>query len=510
MPEGEIRLMEFFPERKYRRKPYLKKFKTSYFPHICLLLWTSLKFLSFKGERSMELAKKIKTATQNRKQTDSSLYRTVWRWHFYAGIIFAPFLVILAVTGSIYLFKPQIEQVIYKDYFEVVPQENRVSASQQIEEVQRLYPDAVVTKYRPGEKASRSSEVVITDNGESLTVFMDPYTGRSIGSLNNKDRIMDKIEEFHGELMAGTTGDRIVELAACWAVVLIVTGAILWFPRKKEKIFGVFIPRFMKGKRTFLRDLHAVPAFWISAGMLFLIMTGLPWSGFWGAHFQTMATNSGAGYPPTIWSGNAPSSAIQTKDVADVPWAAETLEVPKSEMEGLVPASIDDVMSIANREGIDPGYTISIPSEKEGVYTISAYPPKAQDEITMHVDQYSGAVLTDYRYDHYGFVGKLVALGITLHKGTQFGFINQLFSLFICLGIILVAVSGFFLWLKRKPKKDMGAPKGPRIFKKKPFLFTMIALGFVFPLVGLSLIIVWVIDGFIIQRIPSVKRFMDA
>ena len=37
----------------------------------------------------------------------------------------------------------------------------------------------------------------------------------------------------------------------------------------------------------------------------------------------------------------------------------------------------------------------------------------------MHIDQYSGAVLADYRYDHYGVVGKAVALGITLHKGTH-------------------------------------------------------------------------------------------
>lgn len=31
-------------------------------------------------------------------------YRAVWRWHFVAGIITAPFLIVLAVTGAIYLF----------------------------------------------------------------------------------------------------------------------------------------------------------------------------------------------------------------------------------------------------------------------------------------------------------------------------------------------------------------------------------------------------------------------
>ncbi len=445
----------------------------------------------------------------NDKQTNKSFYQAVWRWHLYAGLIFAPFLIILAVTGSIYLFKPQIEQVIYKEYYEVTQQGVKISASEQINEVKRLYPGAVITKYRPGENATRSSEVSILSNDTSITVFLDPYTGKSIGELNNDDRIMDKIEEFHGELMAGTLGDRIVELAACWALVLIITGLYLWFPRKKLRIFGVLFPRVKNGDRVLRRDLHAVPAFWISAGMLFLIMTGLPWSGFWGSHFQTLTTNSGAGYPPSVWTGSAPTSSIKTKDIADVPWAAENLDVPKSDIQGFIPLSIDDVVSIAKSEGIHPSYTVIFPSEKEGVYTLSAFPPKAQDEVTVHIDQYSGAVLSDYGYDNYGLIGKIVAWGITLHKGTQFGLVNQLISLVLCLGIIFVAISGFYLWIKHKPKKGMGAPKAPSKAKTRTFLVLLVGLGILFPLVGLSLIILWVIDLLIIQRISAVKRFMN-
>ncbi|MGE7608022.1 PepSY-associated TM helix domain-containing protein [Peribacillus frigoritolerans] len=444
------------------------------------------------------------------KQPNTSLYRTVWRWHFYAGIIFAPLLIILAVTGSIYLFKPQIEHVLYQDYQEVTPLGDRLPASQQIENVKELYPDAVVTKYHPGENASRSSEVSITSNNESLTIFMDPYTGKSIGELNDEDRIMDKIEEIHGELMAGTLGDRIIELAACWAVVLIVSGLYLWYPKKKQSLSGVLFPRLNKGKHIFRRDLHAVPAFWITAGMLFLIMTGLPWSGFWGNNFQLLATNSGSGYPPSIWTGSAPTSSIKTKDIADVPWAAENLDVPLSDIQGFLPLSIDDVVTIANRESIHPSYSITIPQETDGVYTLSAFPPKAQDEATIHIDQYSGAVLADYRYDHYGLIGKIVAWGITMHKGTQFGLINQMISLLICLGIMLVAFSGFYLWWKRKPKNGLGAPIAPQIKNMKLFLFLLIGLGILFPLVGLSLIVVWLIDWLIIKRISAVKNFLNA
>ncbi|WP_226669772.1 PepSY-associated TM helix domain-containing protein [Metabacillus litoralis] len=447
---------------------------------------------------------------KNEKTARSSLYKTVWRWHFYAALIFAPFLIILAFTGSIYLYKPQIENMIYKDLYEVTPREERVLASEQIEEVKKKYPNALVTKYRPGESDDRSSEVSIISNEKSLTVFSDPYTGKIIGELNNEDKIMDKVEEFHGELMAGTLGDRIVELAACWGIILVITGFYLWMPKKKLAISGVIIPRFNKGKKILVRDMHAVPAFWIAGGMVFLIMTGLPWSGFWGTQFQNIATQSGVGYPPSIWSGEAPTSTIKTKDIADVPWAAENLDIPSSDVEGFTPISIDDVVTIANREGIDRSYSIYLPSEPSGVYTLSAYPAKAQDELTMHVDQYTGAILTDYHFDNYGIVGKIVALGITLHKGTQFGWFNQLISLFICWGIIFVALSGYYLWLIRKKKHDISAPKAPSVFKMKSFFILLIVLGIIFPLVGLSLIIVWLIDLLIIQRSSNLKKTFNA
>ena len=35
----------------------------------------------------------------------SSPYRAVWRWHFYAGLLVLPFLMLMALTGALYLFQ---------------------------------------------------------------------------------------------------------------------------------------------------------------------------------------------------------------------------------------------------------------------------------------------------------------------------------------------------------------------------------------------------------------------
>lgn len=39
----------------------------------------------------------------------ASLYRLIWRWHFYAGLFCIPFVLALSLTGSIYLFRAQID-----------------------------------------------------------------------------------------------------------------------------------------------------------------------------------------------------------------------------------------------------------------------------------------------------------------------------------------------------------------------------------------------------------------
>ena len=41
--------------------------------------------------------------------------RTLWRWHFYAGLFVMPLLIVLAITGTIYCFQPQIEPLLYRD-----------------------------------------------------------------------------------------------------------------------------------------------------------------------------------------------------------------------------------------------------------------------------------------------------------------------------------------------------------------------------------------------------------
>ena len=43
----------------------------------------------------------------------SAVYHAFWRWHFYAGLLVMPILMLMALTGGLYLFKDEIDAAIY-------------------------------------------------------------------------------------------------------------------------------------------------------------------------------------------------------------------------------------------------------------------------------------------------------------------------------------------------------------------------------------------------------------
>jgi uncharacterized iron-regulated membrane protein len=94
------------------------------------------------------------------------------------------------------------------------------------------------------------------------------------------------IFRLHGELLMGDRGSNLVELAACWTIVLLITGLFLWWPRNMKGLGGVLYPRLFGGSRMFWRDIHSVVGMWISFCAIFLLLTGLPWAKFWGDYFK--------------------------------------------------------------------------------------------------------------------------------------------------------------------------------------------------------------------------------
>lgn len=454
----------------------------------------------------MKVEGDLSTEPEQPMNHQKALYRSIWRWHFYAGVVFAPLLIMLAITGAIYLFKPQIENYLYKEYYQVEAGVKTLTPFEQIEKVTKQYPHAQITSYRPGEEVNRSTEIGMIHQDQSSTVFVDPYNGKILGSLSKEDRFLSIVERLHGELMLGVMGDRLVELAACWAIILIITGLYLWWPRDR-KSYGTIIPRFLRGRQAW-KDWHSVLGFWLSSFIVLLVLTGLPWSGVWGDYINRIATSTQTGYPDGLWGG-APESTIPTKEVADVPWAAENMPVPTSKgKQGYSTWSIEQVIQLANEINVHPGYTVNFPKGEKGVYTISVFPQFPEDQATLHIDQYSGKVLADLRFADYGIMAKAITIGIALHEGRYFGIWNQIIGLIACLCLVAMTVAGVVMWWKRRPKGKFGVPsKVPNTKMMKSLAAMIVALGIFLPLAGISMLVVLLLDWLVIKRVRVLREF---
>lgn len=451
----------------------------------------------------------------SKEQKTTGLYRYVWRWHFFAGLFFTPLLILLSVTGLIYLFKPYIEPAMHKDLYYVHSHHHaELSATKQLESVKVKYPDASLTDFTDPKGETRASEVHISLNGANYLVFVNPYTAEVIGKLDSDKMLMQQIINLHGSIMAGdnTWGDWLIELSACWAVILLLTGLYLYWPRNKQSWLSVLRVRWKSGSRTRWRDLHAFTAFWMTLVILMLVVTGLPWAGFFGKQLDRVVqwTNT-AYYDWAPWDGSVQSD-LKMKDVAKTAWAAEKLPVPESVYSNKGMLNIESIIEVARKENIHEGYTITFPWDKTGVYVISTWGWPAEsykNYATLGVDQYTGDVLSSIRWSDYSPLVKTVETGIALHEGRLFGWPNLILNATACLTLVFIAVSGIMMWWKRRPEKQFGVPakfEGYRL-SVGVIVLTLI-LSILMPLAGISIAVVFMLDQLIrlIRRLVVSRR----
>ncbi|MEV5412843.1 PepSY domain-containing protein [Thermopolyspora sp. NPDC052614] len=476
------------------------------------------------------------------RDTGSQRYRAVWRWHFYAGLLVAPIVLILAITGSIYLFKDPFEAWRYSDVQTLsAPVTSPRPLSEQIAAAQATRPGVLVKSVIPPSAPDRTTRVILegAESGpyaEGISVYVNPGTAKVIGEIDDSATFMRVVRTIHGELLAGTVGDRIVETAACWALILTATGVYLWWRGPARKRTPRPAPRSGTARtgrvaRSRLRRVHALTGVFSGAIVVFLIMTGLPWSGVWGDNLQKVQTATGSTSPDSAAfarESTVPaklSGELSDNPDAKVPWAAERLPVPESNdgghaghhaaSGGLQPGALPVEQAVAaGRAAVGPcappdcTIKIMLPDGPKGVYTVvkeSRVDPAAGR--TVHIDQYSGRALVSFGWEEYGLMAKAVEQGIALHEGRRYGVVNLIVMLAACLSLIALVITGAWMWWKRRPTGRVGAPARPTDRRTTLGVIAIMAvLGLLFPLAGITMLAFLLLDLLVLRRIPALRR----
>ncbi len=134
-----------------------------------------------------------------------------------------------------------------------------------------------------------------------------------------------------------------------------------------------------------------------------------------------------------------------------------------------------------------------------------------RDELTVHVDQYSGAVRGVAGYADYSLAAKAMAVSVPLHQGS-FGAWNVAAAAFFSLSIMALTVAGLLTWWWRRPSRvcRLAAPPLPHgLPPPRVAIATAVIIGLAFPLVGLTFVAVGLIDALVLPRIPALRAVLE-
>ncbi|MFN8025155.1 MAG: PepSY domain-containing protein [Acidimicrobiia bacterium] len=474
----------------------------------------------------------------------SRRWRSVWRLHFYSGIFAAPILVMFALTGLVILYTQPIHDFLQGDLRTVSAQGAPRSYAAQERAVERAYPDNTIASMTVPTNDTHSTEFDLDDG---RAVFVDPYTGKVLGTTDPSGGIVGLANRLHGLFNNESTmrlpamaalfdggpvmreyiiGDMVLEIFTCWAILLVVSGLYLWWPRRSRAQggrvkHGVFKPRVGAKGRAKWRDLHAIPGMFAAVGTLFVLVTGLFWSSYWADTYTAVANR----ITPTH-AVEQPNSALATLGDVDrfdhnINWNAAGTTIPASKGTGIDPtdlparASIDTIVRAAKAEGMLPGYTIAYPIDSTddagnpvfGSFAlVNSWPRKTSEAKSVYVDQFTAERLAVDK--QYGLGGVSVASDtlVSVHMGTEFGVVNRILMTLLCVAVLWSVISAVIMYTKRR-RSGLGFPRRPVDVKvANGMLVIAVVLALVYPLWGVTALIVLLLDRFVVRKVGPLRR----
>ncbi|WP_082712214.1 PepSY-associated TM helix domain-containing protein [Vibrio tritonius] len=408
----------------------------------------------------------------------------VRRLHFYIGLFVGPFIFMAALTGTLYVMTPQLEQWVYHDELTTTNQGQPQPLSLQIAAArQALTKPLVIKSVRPAPTPGQTTRVLFRDptlhHYQVRTLFVDPVTLAIHGDLASYGTsgilpLRIAIDFMHTDLLLGPVGRNYSELAASWMWVAALGGLYLWWNQRRA-----MRRESKKGSWAYHRSRHSQVGVWIAVGLLFFSATGLTWSKWAGSNIAQWRQTIGWVTPSVSrhLPSNNPHYLYQDKQ-------------------------FDGVLASARTFGLSAGKIEIVPAYQAGkawmVHEIDRAWPTQVDAVS--IDPISNKVVSHVYFADYPLVAKLIRWGIDAHMGVLFGLPNQIVLALFGLALCIMIVWGYRMWWIRRPKAgDMMEPltgawlKLSKLGQIVVFIVATV-LGWSLPVMGVSLVAFIAVD----------------
>jgi uncharacterized iron-regulated membrane protein len=358
--------------------------------------------------------------------------------HRWLGFISGLVVFIVSITGCIFCFQDEIQDLIH-DYRKV-----------EVQYKPYLDPSVLKAEALKGRKGASATymyyygvnrpAVVLVNlpKDEMLYVYLNPYTGKITHTENPEKNFFIIVEYIHLYLLLpAKVGSLVVGISVIIFMVIMITGLILWWPKRKSDRKRSFNIKWNGRWRRVNYDLHNVLGFYATSIAIILAITGLSMV------FESVregiytTANLGRSYPSEKVFPKSDSllkAKVNSRFVIDKAFASTQTLSPKAEM-----FLIYDDASAAGTIGIT-AYAQSLHYYKSDEYVFEKYTGKLLKQ-TPHSKKSPGMKMNDMNYD--------------LHVGQVLGLTTKIIAFLASLICASLPITGFIIWLgKRKKSKS--------------------------------------------------------
>jgi len=201
--------------------------------------------------------------------------KALFQVHLWTGIGLGLYILLMSVTGSALVFRREMVRSLAREPRVSAGPGARMSEDELGQVARRAYPDYEVTRVSLRKNPDQAAEITLERGEKKLQRLFNPYTGADLGdSVRLGFRFVLWLADLHDNLLIANTGRLINAAGGIFTMLLVLTGAIIWWPGidtwRRSLSF-----RWKTNPKGFNWTLHSALGFWTLAFFVMWALTGI-------------------------------------------------------------------------------------------------------------------------------------------------------------------------------------------------------------------------------------------
>jgi uncharacterized iron-regulated membrane protein len=359
--------------------------------------------------------------------------RASFLWlHRWIGIISGTVVLIVALTGCIYVFEEEIRNTFQHKFYYVNNVGVEKLALQNIQEIAQKQLDKKDKIKSIRIKEVHDAAYIVATEKDKL-IAINPYTGEVIGVKNTKRDFLSVVLQLHRTLLLGKVGKQIIKWNVALFFVLCISGLVLWWPKQKKLFKKAATIHFRtKNKKLFNWELHSVLGFYSVFFLLLISFTGMIFAFDGIKDLLKMATNAPIGK-------GGKGEKVKIKPDSVVTFHLQT--------------TYDSLKT--SYAGTTETFIIYPKDSNEALRITLQYPyAVVRKQNQFFINPYSGNIEKKMLYKDYKTYDNIIRSNYQLHTGNipTLGLGSKILFFLVSLFAASLPITGFIIWWGRGRK----------------------------------------------------------